>query len=84
MVIVAVKVTVAPLQAVLPGLADIEMVGVTNGVTVIVIPALVTVAGPAQAALVLISHVITSPLARLLLVNVVALPPLAILFTFHW
>lgn len=64
MVGVAVKVTDVPLQIVLPGLAEMLTDGVTNGVTDIVIPVLVAVAGDAQVALLVSTQVITSPFAR--------------------
>ena len=66
MVVVAVKVTEVPAQITFPGLAVIVMVGITEGVTVIVILLLVAVVGFAQVALLVTTQDITSPLLRLL------------------
>lgn len=68
MVGVAVKVTDVPVQIVLPGLADMLTDGVTLLLTVIVIALLVAVNGDAQEALLVITQVITSPLANAALV----------------
>lgn len=61
---VAVKVTEVPEQIVLPGFADILTAGTTVVLTVIVIPLLVAVIGDAHEALLVITQVTTSPLAR--------------------
>ena len=64
---VAVKVTLAPAQIVLPGLAAILTDGVTVDPTAIVIPLDVTVAGLAQPSEEVITTVTTSPFANVLL-----------------
>ena len=83
LVVVAVKVAEVLGQMVVPGLTLILMVGVTELVTAIVILLLVAVLVDAQLRLLVMVQLITSPLARLLLVYVV---PVAILllFFFHW
>jgi hypothetical protein len=58
--------------------------GATALDTTMVTALLVTVAGLAQAALLVSCTVTTSPLARLLLVKVALLVPALLLFTFHW
>ena len=58
------KVTLDPEQIVLPGFAAMITVGATADVTVIVISLDVAVAGLAQAALLVITHVILLPLAK--------------------
>lgn len=68
MVGVAVKVTEVPVQIVLPGFANMLTDGVTLLLTVIVIALLVAVNGDAQEALLVITQVITSPLANAALV----------------
>ena len=55
-----VYVTGVPAQTVLPGLAVIVTIGVTDGVTVIVIELLVAVVGLAHDALLVSTHLITS------------------------
>lgn len=64
MVGVAVKVTDVPAQILLPGLAAMVTDGVTLVLTTIVILLLVAVAGLAQDALLVITQLTTSPLAR--------------------
>lgn len=64
MVGVAVKVTEVPEQIVLPGLAAMLTDGVTLVLTTIVILLLVAVAGLAQDALLVITQLTTSLLAR--------------------
>jgi hypothetical protein len=84
LVYVAVNVTEAPEQMVLPGLAETATVGTTVEFTVTVMPELVAVAGEAQVALLVSTHVTTSLLARLVVVNVGLLLPVFEPFTFHW
>ena len=61
---VAVKVTLVPVQIVLPGLAAMVTDGTTAAVTVIVISLEVAVAGLAQASEDVITQVILLPLAN--------------------
>jgi hypothetical protein len=63
----AVKVTLVPVQIVLPGLAPIFTDGTTSDETTIVIPADVAVAGLTHVALLVITTVTTSPFANALL-----------------
>jgi hypothetical protein len=70
LVTVAVKVTAVPLHIVVPGLAVTTTVGVTLGLTVIVMVLLVAVVGVAHSALLVIVQVILSPLFSVALVNV--------------
>ena len=81
---VAVNVTDVPAQMVLPGFAAIDTEGVSIGLTVIVMPLLVAVAGVAHVALLVNTHVTTSLLLRVVLEYVVLLVPTLVLFTFHW
>lgn len=84
MVVVTLKVTEVPAQMILPGDAVIDAVGVTVGITVIVMVLLVTSVGLAQAALLVRSQVITSPLANVLSIYVPALVPTGLPFLYHW
>lgn len=59
---VAFKVTVLPLQM-LVALDGVTLVGAATVVTLMVVPELVAVAGEGHVALLVIEHVITSPLA---------------------
>jgi hypothetical protein len=80
---VAVKVTLLPLHIVV-ALALTVTAGVTAVDTSMVTALLVTVAGLAQAALLVNCTVTTSPLARVVLVKVAEFTPALLLFTFHW
>lgn len=75
--------TGVPAHITLPGLADILIVGVTDGFTVMVMLLLTNVAGTAHAALVVSVQVTTSVLASVLLVKVALLLPTTLPFTFH-
>ena len=81
---VAVKVTLVPVQIVLPGFATILTDGATVDVTVIVIPVEVAVVGLAQASDDVITTVTTSPFANALFEYVVLLMPTLFPFNFHW
>ena len=81
---VAVKVTDVPAQIVwLPEVIAIETDGVTDEVTVILILLLVAVAGETQLALLVITTVTISLLAKVVEVNVAALVPAFTPFIFH-
>ena len=79
----AVNVTDVPEQIVLPGLAAMEIVGVTTGFTVMVMELDVTVAGLTQEALLVITQVTTLLLASVVDVKVVELVPVFTPLTFH-
>ena len=82
MVGVAVNVTASPAQIVVP----VDMIltdGVRELVTVIVTALLVAVAGLAQAALLVIITVTTSPFANVVLVNVAEFVPALLPFICH-
>lgn len=68
MVIFAVKVTLAPAHAVLPGFAVILIVGSVVAFTVMVIGALTTTGVSTQGALLVSSQVTTSPLLSVVVV----------------
>jgi hypothetical protein len=76
-------VTVVPAQNVVPGDAVIVTEGLTEGVTFIVMPLLVTTGGIAPVALLVISTVTTSPFANEEEVKVAALVPAGLPFFFH-
>ena len=80
------NVTDVPAQIAPVGAAASVTLGVTLVVTVIVTPLLVAVVGEEQVKSLVITQVTTSPLAKLLDVNVllVVLPPEFTPFTFHW
>jgi hypothetical protein len=82
-VAVAVKVTADPLH-ILVADAVIVTSGVTDGFTVIVIGAAVAVATDGQVADEVITTVTTSPLARAVVLKVLAFEPTLLPFTFHW
>ncbi len=85
MVGTAVNVKEAPAQAgLVPVVKEAETAGATDGLIVIVIPALVAVVGLAQAELEVITQVTTCPLVNVLDVNVALLVPALTPFTFHW
>ena len=75
--------TDVPAHIFVPGLATTDTDGVTSGVTVIIIPVLVTEAGLAQVAVLVSSQVTTSLLANVVVVNVALLVPALVPFTFH-
>lgn len=79
---VAVKVTEVPAHMVV---AEAPMVteGTTVGLTVMVMALEVAVAGEAQAAVDVMTQVITLPLARVALTYVLLLPPTFAPFSFH-
>ena len=79
----AVKVTLVPVHIILPGLADITIVGTSTGLTVITIGTLVTDGGLGQLALLVIVQVTTSPLASELVVKVGPLLPAGMPLTYH-
>jgi len=81
---VAVNVTLVPAQIVLSASLDAMLtLGVKFGFTVVVIPVLVAVAGLAQTAFEVSTHVTTSPLASAALVYVVEFVPTFAPFNFH-
>jgi hypothetical protein len=82
LVAVAVKVIVAPAQALVAD-ALIETAGVILEVTVIVMPLDVAIAVLVQAALLVSTQVITSPLTNVALLNVAEFVPVFTPFTFH-
>ena len=77
------KVTFAPEQIVLPGLAEILTDGITAGVTDIVIPFDVAVAGLAQASDEVITTVTISLFDNELLEYVLLFVPTLLPFNFH-
>jgi hypothetical protein len=81
---VAVKVTEAPEQIVVPEPLAILTAGTTTGLTVMVTVLEVAVVGLAQAALDVSTQVTASELARVVEVKVAALVPTLVPFTFHW
>ena len=83
MVGVAVKVTAVPAHTLVAD-GDTETAGVTEVATVIVIPLEVTVEIVEQVALLVTSQVITSLLARVVVVKVDELVPTLLPFFFHW
>ena len=80
---VAVNVTLAPVQIVLPGFAEMLTDGATVGVTFIVIPVDVAVAGLAQANDDVITTVIISPFANAPFEYVLLFAPTLLPFNFH-
>ena len=78
-----VKFTVVPAQIVV-GAPVITMVGVIEGVTVIVTVLEATVAGEAHASLEVSSQLTTSPLTNVLLEYVAVVTPTGTPFTSHW
>ena len=80
---VAVNVTDAPAQMVLPGLAAILTDGTTIAFTVIVIVLDVAVAGNAQVAVDVITHVTASPFINVAFVYVLLFVPTLLPFNFH-
>ena len=82
--VVAVKVTGVPAQTVVLVGVEIDTEVTTLGVTVIVMPAEVTLAAVAHIALELSTTVTISPLARLEVVKTGELVPALTPFTFHW
>jgi hypothetical protein len=80
---VAVNVTMVPAQMVFCD-AAILIDGITSGVTFIVMLLLVAVAGTAQAELLVIIQLTTSPLTSVLLLNVGLFVPALAPFSNHW
>ena len=83
MVGVAVKVTLVPVQIVLPGFAAMLTDGATVPVTTIVIAFEVAVAGLAQASDEVMTTVITSPFASVLIEYVFEFVPTLLPLSFH-
>jgi hypothetical protein len=79
---VAVNVTELPEQTVVAGVVTLTD-GVTDGVTVIVIDPDVAVAGDGQAAVDVITQVITAPLVSVVVLYVALLVPTLVPLTFH-
>ena len=79
---VAVKVTLVPVQIVLPGFAAILTDGATAAVTVIVIPVEVAVVGLAQPSEDVITTFTTSPLTSALFAYILLLEPTLVPFNF--
>ena len=73
-----------PLHTVLPGFAEIEIVGVTAGFTVIVIAFESAEVGLAQFALLFSTQVTIRPFVRVVVVNVGLFVPTFTPFTLHW
>jgi hypothetical protein len=80
---VAVNVTFAPAQIVLPGLAEMETLAATFGFTVMVIPEEVAVVVERQEAFEVITQVTTWLFVSVVEVNVLLLAPAFVPFTFH-
>lgn len=82
-VMVAVKVTDTPAQILLPGFAAIVHVGTTLGLTTIVMLDELALVDAGQVSSEVITQLITSPLAKLLLLNVLLLVPTLLPLRFH-